>query len=153
VGEYWTDHDFFELWGTPAKRPICDSFDTEKNAYPYDGLGRFPSHTVDVAPAVSYGYIRGKQHCLYRAVDQDGDVIDILVQKRRNTRAAVRFFRKLMNGQGGSPRRLVTDKLKSYPAAHRQLMSGAIYVTDRYANNRAEVSHESTRQQKDDALI
>ena len=92
--------------------------------------------------------IRGKQRYLYRAVDQDGDVIDILVQKRRDTSAAIRFFRKLMRGQGGGPRRLVTDKLKSYPAAHRRVMPGAIHVTDRYANNRAEVSHESTRQRE-----
>jgi putative transposase len=86
--------------------------------------------------------IRGKQHYLYRAVDQDGDVIDILVQKRRDTNAAVRFFRKLMKGQGGGPRKLVTDKLKSYPAARRKAMPDVVHVTDRYANNRAEVSHE-----------
>lgn len=89
--------------------------------------------------------IRGVQHYLYRAVDQDGDVIDILVQKRRDTNAAVQFFRKLMRGQGVGPRRLVTDKLKSYPAANRRVMPGTIHITDRYANNRAEVSHQSTR--------
>jgi len=88
--------------------------------------------------------IRGKQHYLYRAVDQDGDVIDILVQKRRDTNAAVRFFRRLFRGQGSGPRWLVTDKLRSYPPAHRRVMPGTIHVTDRYANNRAEVSHEST---------
>jgi len=92
--------------------------------------------------------IRGEQHYLYRAVGQDGDVIDILVQKKRDTNAATRFFRKLMRGQGGGPRRLVTDKLKSYPGAHRRIMPGAIHITDRYANNRAEVSHESTRQRE-----
>jgi len=92
--------------------------------------------------------IRGKQHYLYRAVDQDGDVIDILVQKRRDTSAAVRFFRKLMRGQGGGPRRLVTDELKSYLAAHRRIMPDVVHVTEQYANNRAEVSHESTRQRE-----
>lgn len=76
--------------------------------------------------------ICGKQHYLYRAVDQDGDVIDILVQNRRDTKAAVRFFRKLMRGQGGGPRRLVTDKLKSYPSAHRRTMPDVVHVTDRY---------------------
>lgn len=81
--------------------------------------------------------IRGKQHYLYRAVDQDGDVIDILVQKSRDTKTAVRFFRKLMKGQGVGPRRLVTDKLKSYPSAHRKIMSDVVHITDRYANNRA----------------
>ncbi len=92
--------------------------------------------------------IRGKQHYLYRAVDQDGDVIDILVQKRRDTDAALRFFRKLLKGQGGGPRRLVTDKLRSYPVAHRRIMPDVVHDTDRYANNRAEVSHESTRQRE-----
>lgn len=90
--------------------------------------------------------INGEQHYLYRAIDQDGDVIDILVQKRRDTKAAVRFFRKLLKGQGGRPRRLVTDKLKSYPSAHRRVMPDAVHLTDRYANNRIEVSHESIRQ-------
>ncbi len=92
--------------------------------------------------------IRGKQQYLYRAVDQDGDVIDILVQGKRNTRAAVRFFRRLIKRQGVGPRRLVTDKLKSYSAARRQVMPRTIHFTDRYANNRAEVSHEPTRQRE-----
>ena len=61
--------------------------------------------------------IQGQRHYLWRAVDQDGDVIDILVQRRRNASAARRFFRKLLKGQGMEPRRLVTDKLKSYSAA------------------------------------
>ena len=89
-----------------------------------------------------HGGLLGKQRHLYRAVDRDGDVIDILVQKRRDTKAAVRFFHKLLKGQDGGPRRLVTDKLKSYPAAHRRIMPGVIHVTDRYASNRAEVSHQ-----------
>ena len=93
-------------------------------------------------------HIRGEQHYLYRAIDQDSDVIDILVQKRRDTKAAVRFFRKLLKGQGGGPRRLVTDKLKSYPAARRKVMPDVVHVTDQYANNRVEVSHESTRQRE-----
>ncbi len=61
--------------------------------------------------------IRGRQQYLWRAVDEDGDMIDILVQSRRNRWAALRFFRKLLKGQGREPRRLVTDKLRSYPAA------------------------------------
>ena len=62
---------------------------------------------------------QGRRHDLWRAVDQDGDVIDILVQSRRDRRAAARFFRTLLKGQGRAPRRLVTDKLRSYSAAHR----------------------------------
>ncbi len=89
--------------------------------------------------------IRGKLHYLWRAVDQDGDTIDILVQKRRNKHAAKRFFRKLLKGQCASPRRLVTDKLKSYSAARREVMPSVRHCTDQYANNRAELSHEPTR--------
>ena len=59
-----------------------------------------------------------QQQYLWRAVDEDGDVLDILVQSRRNRRAATRFFRKLLKRQGREPRRLITDKLRSYSAAH-----------------------------------
>ena len=66
--------------------------------------------------------IQGQQQYLWRAVDEDGDVLDILVQSRRNRRAATRFFRKLLKRQGREPRRLITDKLRSYSAAHRTVM-------------------------------
>jgi putative transposase len=92
--------------------------------------------------------IRGEQVYLWRAVDQDGDTIDLLVQKRRNKQAAKRFFHKLLKGQCASPRRIVTDKLKSYSAALREIMPAVPHCSDRYANNRAEVSHEPTRQQE-----
>ncbi len=92
--------------------------------------------------------IHGQRHCLWRAVDQDGDVIDILVQRRRDARAAKRFFRKLLKGQGSEPRWLITDKLRSYGAAHRNAMPSVEHVTARYANNRAEVSHQPTRQRE-----
>ena len=92
--------------------------------------------------------IQGRQQYLWRAVDEDGDVIDILVQSRRNRHAAVRFFRKLLKSQGCVPRRLITDKLRSYPAARRTVMPSVVHCTDRYANNRAEVSHQPTRQRE-----
>ena len=92
--------------------------------------------------------IRGRQQYLWRAVDEDGDVIDILAQPRRNRRAAIRFFRKLLKGQGRIPRRLITDKLPSYGAARRVVMPSVVHRTDPYANNRAEVSHEPTRQRE-----
>jgi putative transposase len=92
--------------------------------------------------------IRGKQHYLWRAVDQDGDVIDILVQRHRNASAAKRFFRKLLKGQGSEPWQLVTDKLRSYAAAHREVMPSVTHDTGQYANNRAEVSHQPTRQRE-----
>ena len=92
--------------------------------------------------------IQGDQHYLWRAVDQDGDTIDILVQRRRNKKAAERFFRRLLKGQGGEPRWLVTDKLRSYAAAHRTIMPTVTHINHVYANNRVEVSHEPTRQRE-----
>ncbi len=92
--------------------------------------------------------IRGERHYLWRAVDQDGDVIEILVQRYRNARAATRFFRKLLKGQGSKPWQLVTDKLRSYGAAHRSIMPSVDHNTERYANNLAEVSHQPTRQRE-----
>jgi putative transposase len=89
--------------------------------------------------------IRGRQEYLWRAVDEDGDVIDILVQSRRDRQAAARFFRKLLKGQGREPRRLITDKLRSYSAAHRTVMPSVVHSTRQYENNRAEVSHQPTR--------
>ena len=92
--------------------------------------------------------IRGERQYLWRAVDQDGDVIDILVQPRRDRKAAKRFFRKLLKGQGRVPGRLVTDKLRSYGARRREVMPSVIHCAEQYANNRAEVSHEPTRQRE-----
>ena len=92
--------------------------------------------------------INGERQYLWRAVDEDGDVIDILVQSRRNRRAAERFFRKLLKGQGKPPLRLVTDKLKSYGAVLRSITPSVHHDTDRYANNRAQVSHEPNRQRE-----
>jgi putative transposase len=92
--------------------------------------------------------IQGRQHYLWRAVDEDGDVIDILLQSRRDRRAATRFFRKLLKGQGREPRRLITDKLRSYSAAHRTVMPSVVHSTRQYENNRAEVSHQLTRQRE-----
>jgi putative transposase len=89
--------------------------------------------------------VRGERRYLWRAVDQDGDVLDILVQKRKDKKAAERFFKKLMKGQGRSAREIVTDKLPSYGAARKAVMPTSMHCHERYANNRAEVSHEHTR--------
>ena len=95
-----------------------------------------------------YVTINGQRQYLWRAVDQDGDVIDILVQPRRDGRAARRFFRKILKSQRQKPFRLVTDKLGSYRVAHREIMPMVTHDTSRYANNRAEVSHQPTRQRE-----
>ena len=89
--------------------------------------------------------INGQQQYLWRAVDQDGDVIDILLQSRRDQRAAERFLRRLLRGQGKEPFRIITDKLKSYSAASRTILPGVTHDTQQYANNRAEISHQPTR--------
>jgi putative transposase len=89
--------------------------------------------------------INGKQHYLWRAVDQDGEVVDVFLQARRDGAAAKRFFKRLLRSHGGEPRKIVTDKLRSYGVAHRELISEAIHSTKQYENNRAEQSHEATR--------
>jgi putative transposase len=89
--------------------------------------------------------INGKQHYLWRAVDQDGEVVDVYLQAKRDVATAKRFYRRLLDSHGGEPRMIVTDKLRSYPVAHREVMPESIHVTDRYANNRVEQSHEWTR--------
>jgi putative transposase len=89
--------------------------------------------------------INGKQHYLWRAVDQDGEVVDVYLQARRDGTAAKRFFKRLLRSHGGEPRKIVTDKLRSYGVAHRDLISEAIHDTSQYANSRAEQSHEATR--------
>jgi putative transposase len=89
--------------------------------------------------------IGGKQHYLWRAVDQDGEVIDVFLQERRDGAAAKRFFKRLLKKHRGEPRKIVTDKLRSYGVAHRELIPDAIHDTSKYANNRAELSHQPTR--------
>jgi putative transposase len=89
--------------------------------------------------------IQGQRQYLWRAIDQDGEVIDILIQPRRDQRAAERFFRKLLKGQESEPRRLVIDKLRTYEAARRVIMPSVVHDTERYANNRAEISHDPVR--------
>ncbi len=92
--------------------------------------------------------IQGQRLYLWRAVDQDGDVIDILVTKRGDRRAAKRFFRRALKHQGQAPWQLITDKLRSYPAAHREIFPSVVHRTGQYENNRAEVSHQPTRQKE-----
>src|SRR5437879_3713886 len=92
--------------------------------------------------------IRGERHYLWRAVDQDGNVLDILVQSRRNKKAAKRFFRKLLKGLQYVPRVIITDKLKSYGAAKREILSGVEHRQHKHLNNRCENSHRPTRQRE-----
>jgi putative transposase len=78
-------------------------------------------------------------------VDQDGEVVDVFLQAKRDGTAAKRFFKRLLRSHGGEPRMIVTDKLRSYGVAHRELMPDVTHDNSQYANNRAEQSHEPTR--------
>jgi putative transposase len=89
--------------------------------------------------------INGKLHYLWRAVDQDGEVVDVYLQAKRDGAAAKGFFKRSLRSHGGEPRKIVTDKLRSYGVAHRELIPEAIHDTSQYASNRAEQSHEPTR--------
>src|SRR5262249_36515434 len=92
--------------------------------------------------------INGQRHYLWRAVDQEGIVLDILVQPRRDKVAAKRFFRKLLKGLQYAPRVLITDKLQSYGAAKAELFPGVEHRQHKGLNNRAENSHQPTRQRE-----
>ncbi|MFT4767602.1 MAG: putative transposase [Glaciecola sp.] len=89
--------------------------------------------------------INGKQHYLWRAVDQDGAVVDVFLQVKRDGAAAKRFFKRLLRSHDEEPRKIVTDKLRSYGVAHRELIPDTIHSTEQYGNNRVEQSHEATR--------
>ncbi len=89
--------------------------------------------------------IQGIQRYLWRAVDQDGEVVDVFLQNRRDGQAAKRFFKRLLKNLQGEPRKVVTDKLRSYGVAHRELIPDTIHDTSQYANNRTELSHQPTR--------
>ncbi len=92
--------------------------------------------------------IAGKRNWLWRAVDEEGEVLDILVQSRRDTKAAVRLMRKLIRKQGFGPEVLVTDKLGSYGAAKRKLGLLARHEQGLRKNNRPENSHQPTRRRE-----
>ncbi|MGW2769343.1 IS6 family transposase [Streptomyces sp. NPDC001275] len=92
--------------------------------------------------------IQGRQRYLWRAVDQDGNVLDILLQNRRDEAAARRFLRKLMKKTRSVPRVIVTDKLRSYGAAHRHEMPSVEHRSHKGLNNRAENSHQPTRERE-----
>ena len=78
-------------------------------------------------------------------MDEDGEVVDVYLQAMRDGATAKRFFRRLLRCHGSEPRKIVTEKLASYGVAHREVIPKCIHVTDQFANNRSEQSHESTR--------
>ena len=92
--------------------------------------------------------IAGKRFWLWRAVDGEGEVLDLLVQSRRNTAAAIRLMRKLLRKQGFTPDVIITDQLRSYGAAVRDLGLSAWHKQGQRQNNRAENSHQPTRRRE-----
>jgi putative transposase len=95
-----------------------------------------------------YLKIAGRMVYLWRAVDAEGEVLDVLVQSKRNKPAALKLMRKLLKKYGFVPERMTTDKLVSYVAAARELSIESRHQTDRWANNRAENSHQPTRRRE-----
>ena len=85
-------------------------------------------------------------HYLWRAVEQDGDELDILVQKHRNKKAAMKFFKQLLKSQQTTPLKIVTDKLRSYSAARREIMPSVAHSTQQYESNHCELYHQPSRQ-------
>jgi transposase-like protein len=92
--------------------------------------------------------IAGKRMYLWRAVDHEGEVLDMLVQRRRDNRAALRLMRKLLKKHGFAPKLLVTDKLRSYAAAFRRLRLTCPHEQGIRRNNRAENSHQPVRRRE-----
>ncbi len=97
--------------------------------------------------------INGRTHFLWRAVDQDGDVLDILVQRHRDKKAAKNFLRKLLKRLRYVPNVIITDKLRSYSAAKAEMLPGVKHCRDKWQNNRAENSHQSTRLRERDEEV
>jgi putative transposase len=92
--------------------------------------------------------IRRKRHWLWRAVDNEGEVLDFLVQPKRDARAAKKLVRKLLKKQGWAPGRIVTDKLRSYHVAFRSIGMTAEHIDNKRSNNRAESSHQPVRRRE-----
>jgi len=126
-------------------RRWCDKFGKRYA----DGLRRRRAQTGDKCHLDEvFLKINGITHYLWRAVDQNGVVLDILVQPKRDRFAAKRFFRRILGVTGRPPRVIVTDKLRSYGAAKRVVMPGVTHRQHRYLNNRAENSHQPTRERE-----
>ena len=141
--------------GLPAARGIIVSYETIRQwarkfgqAFANQIRRRLPAagdkwHLDEVVLTIS-----GLRHWLWRAIDQNGLVLDILVQSRRDTQAAKRLLRKLLKRQCRVPRVMITDKLASYGAAKREVMPSVEHRKHKGLNNRAENSHQPTRQRE-----
>ena len=132
------------VWWSPTRRS-GPGVQSSGQTTPPNYVGGDPAPATNGTSTKVFVKINGATHYLWRAVDQHGDVLDILVQSRRNAVAAKRFFRKLLKGLRYVPRLLVTVKLASYQVAHRELLPSVTHRRSKYLNNRAENSHQPTR--------
>ncbi|GAA2390540.1 IS6 family transposase [Streptomyces glaucosporus] len=146
---------FREVGELMLERGMIVSYETVRRWCPEsgqqyaDGLRRRqPQPGGERHPDEVFTRINGERKYLCRAVDQDGTVLDVLAQSRRDTAAAKRFFRTLLTKTGWVPRVIATDKLRSYGAAHREVMPSAEHRPHKGLNNRAENSHQPTRQRE-----
>jgi putative transposase len=133
-------------WSATRRSGVGATSSANSNA---DGLRRRRARTGDKWHLDEvFLKINGVTHYLWRAVDQNGVVLDILVQPKRDRFAAIRLFRRLLRVTGRKPRVIITDKLRSYGAARRVVMPGVAHRQHRYLNNRAENSHQPTRERE-----
>ena len=130
---YETVRRWFLKFGEPIARNLRSSRPTSNDIWHLDEM-------VIV--------IRGKGHWLWRAVDNEGEVLDFLIQSKRKTKAALKLMRKLLKKKGFSTRQIVTDKLKSYHKAFRTLHVNAAHIDNKRSNNRAENSHLPVRRRE-----
>ena len=131
-------HQTVRSWAEKFGRQFAADI-RRKSAGQFDGKWHLDEVVITIA---------GKKHWLWRAVDQDGFVLDAIVQSRRNTKAAKRLLRKLLKRQGDVPRVMITDKLASYRAAKRKFMSSVEHRSHKGLNNRCENSHQPTRRRE-----
>lgn len=125
-------------------RPVHALRDLERGQASLECVRSIFNAAVSMEYQTRFLRINGKLQYLWRAVDQDGDVLDILVQSRRNKKAATKFFRKLLKGLQNVPRAIITDRLRSYAAAKAEVMPSVEHHRDKGLNNRAENSHQPT---------
>jgi putative transposase len=135
-----------------AKRDICVSYEAIRlwcnklgNLYARRLKRRHQGYGDTFHNDELFVKFRGVHHYLWRAVDQDGEVVNLFLQKKRDGATAKRFLRRVLQKSKGAPRKISTDKLSSYGVAHRELMPDAIDDSNQYSNNKAELFHQPTR--------
>jgi putative transposase len=145
---FWFSLNFRDVEGLLAQRGIDVSYETVRRwsvkfGFAYVRKLRHSHPRADVRWHLDEVFVRINGKCVYlwRAVDCEGEVLDVLVQSRRNKQAALKLMRKLLKSQGFAPAAVVTDKLPSYGAALSDLGMKARHTTGGRVNNRAENSH------------